>query len=152
MRVQAIRFYKELIAENGLYNLRISGNSMEPFIIDGQTVVITTYCNLLPGNCYLFRDNDQLVLHRLAGKLKDKKLLFIGDNSHKIEKVNEENVIGVLHTEINKIKKQLIAIVNSLFIFIYKISPRIGSKFYLIRRKIVISIVRSGNEKRVCKT
>lgn len=74
--------------------LKISGSSMEPLLIDGDHVVIIS--NVVPvniGAIYLIEYYGQLLLHRCV-QIEQNCICFKGDNSLRIERIEENNIIG----------------------------------------------------------
>ena len=64
---------------------RAAGNSMAPFIRDGQSVPISREIGpLRPGTCYFFFNENRFILHRLV-RVNKKGALFMGDNSDTAE-------------------------------------------------------------------
>lgn len=86
---------KHIISTRGAVSFRVNGNSMWPYIEDGNTVVIKD-CSYREGDVIVFNYyNEGLLVHRLLREEKD-VLLLRGDNSLRIERVLKNSVIGVV--------------------------------------------------------
>ncbi len=68
-------------------DLRVSGNSMQPLLSDGQAIKVSPLQQpITPGKCYVFICNGALHIHRLV-KIRKENFFFIGDTSQKIDRV-----------------------------------------------------------------
>lgn len=142
--------YTELISEQGFMDFFIQGNSMEPLLKEGDSVRIFNVTSLKSGDCYIFKHNGKMIIHRLAGKIGE-DYYFIGDNSNSFEKVTREQVYGHLYgNHNNKIKKQLIMIINWLYLHIMRRRP--PSRAFGLRKRIIRTIFRSFHEKTIPET
>jgi len=140
---QTVKIYRELISENGFFKMTVKGTSMEPLLKDGQQILIKRVIKYRLGDCYLFRYQNRIILHRLAGKLKNNNFLFIGDNSCKMEIIPEQEIIGCLQEQRNyKIQKIFAVCINYLFIYIYNKFPWFGRKLYSPRKDLIKSFLK----------
>lgn len=143
MRLQTVKIFNELIAEKGFLKLTVKGTSMEPLLKDGQPILINKALKYRLGDCYLFRYQNRIILHRFAGKSKEKMYLFIGDNSCKIEKVFECDIIGgLLERREFKIQKVIVICINALFINIFNNIPWLARRLYYQRKKIIMFLLK----------
>lgn len=142
--------YTELIAEQGFMDFSIQGSSMEPLLKKGDSIRIFSMTSLKPGNCYIFKHNDKLLVHRLAGK-NGQDYYFIGDNSNSFEKVRREQIFGILYgNPYNKMAKQLIRMINWLYLQTNSWKPL--CRMTGVRKRIIRAIYRSFHEKRISET
>lgn len=96
----------KLISEGKSVTMKVKGNSMLPFIKDGDTVKLVKTDHLKLYDIVLAQiEGDQYVLHRIIC-MKDNQLLLMGDGNLKEgEKCNVEDVLA-LATHKVKIKKE----------------------------------------------
>ncbi len=145
-----MNIYKEIIVEHGFMNFSIKGNSMEPLLRDGDLVRICKTTCFKTGDCYIFKNNDKLLLHRLAHRCGD-YFYFIGDNSNNFEKVSREQICGVLYdSRCNFLEKKLISFINRLYLIIYKWWPI--RRLQGFRKKAIRLLYRSFHEKTIPET
>lgn len=89
-REQFAAFWERADAERE-YALRVSGNSMYPFLIGDTSVVYIVKQHsyaLRPGDLLLYRRQDgSFVLHRLYALQEDGDLWMNGDRQHTLERV-----------------------------------------------------------------
>ncbi len=112
----------------------IRGNSMFPFLTDGQKEKASPIEHPLKwGKCYVFLFNNSIYVHRLL-KIEESKAVFIGDNTFKTETVPLEAIIGELNIHQDIFFINSISIVNTLFYRIMGILPLCN-----ILRKFLIS-------------
>jgi hypothetical protein len=145
-----MNIYTELIKEQGFMVFCIQGNSMEPLLREGDSIKVFNVIFLKPGECYIFKHNGKMMIHRLAGKHRE-DYFFIGDNSNCFEKVKRDQIYGILYgNPSNKMAKQLIRMVNWLYLQTIRWKPlcRIGG----IRKRIIRAIYRSFHEKTISET
>lgn len=130
--------YSDLITENGFMNFTIKGNSMEPFLKDGDFVCIKSISFFKSGNCYIFKQNNRFILHRLVCRI-GKTFYFIGDNSNNFERIAENQICGALNQdEYNRFLKKLITVFNLIHLLFYNISiPSLKWYIFLAKRKIL---------------
>ena len=100
---------EEMIKSGATVPVFISGNSMNPFLVNGRDLV---YLNgffeeeLKTGKILLFRRNDgQLVLHRLHRVLPDGKLQVVGDGQTRFETTDKTQVVAIVSDIERKGKK-----------------------------------------------
>lgn len=145
-----MNIYTELIAEQGSMVFSIQGNSMEPLLREGDSVRIFNMTSLKPGDCYIFKLNGKMIIHRLAGKIEE-DYYFIGDNSNSFEKVTREQIFGHLYgNPDNKVEKQLIMIINWLYLHFMRRRPPFRA--FGLRKRIIRTIFRSIHEKTIPET
>ena len=92
---EKISLLKKVLHEITYMEIQVSGSSMEPYLFDGETVIISEVQELLKsGDVILFRNEQyKLGLHRVL-EVKSSNLLIKGDNSKIEELINRELVIG----------------------------------------------------------
>ena len=94
-------YIRQAIAVGGSVRVRVKGNSMAPFLINGRD---TVFFEALPsralrsGDILLFqRKNGRYVMHRLY-RIENGLLTFVGDNQSRLEKgVEKEQVIAFVN-------------------------------------------------------
>ncbi len=90
-----IQILNEHFDNNNEVKLRVTGNSMSPFLIDKRDYVFLTRCNGMPtkGDILLYRrSQDKFVLHRVK-KYDGENLWFVGDAQTYIEGPLHEDCI-----------------------------------------------------------
>ena len=85
---------KELL-ENKMVVTQISGKSMQPFLYDGDTVLISSNIEYKVLDVCLIKIGKQYLLHRLIS-IEGDKYIFKGDDNLNKEIVKKENILGVL--------------------------------------------------------
>lgn len=85
-----------VIGSGELFPLKVTGNSMRPFLRDGRdTVWLKAPEEIRRGDIVFFRRGDgSFILHRVRKILSDGKLLVNGDAQAWCETVEEKNVIA----------------------------------------------------------
>ena len=93
----------KLISEGKSVTMKVKGNSMLPFIKDGDTVKLVKTDHLKLYDIVLARiDDEQYVLHRIIRK-KDNQLLLMGDGNLKgCERCKVEDVLALATIKVNK--------------------------------------------------
>lgn len=113
----------EILAEQDI-KIKISGNSMWPFFIDKKTNVrLTKIKSIKKNNIYLFKYQNNYVLHRLI-KIKGETLIFQGDGNNVKEIVDKTALVAELVAFENK---RLIYTTNKCYrlkVFLYRLLPR----------------------------
>jgi SOS-response transcriptional repressor LexA len=73
---------KQMLAEGKEVRIRIKGGSMQPFIKDGDTVLLRSYQGepLALGSNVLAKDRDKYVFHRFVG-MKNGQFVLAGDGN-----------------------------------------------------------------------
>ncbi len=123
---------KELL-EKGSFAACAKGESMRPMLKGGRDMVIVEPISekVKKYDVILFKDESlRYVLHRVI-KIKNGVIITRGDNTYFTEKVQRENVLGIL-TRYNKNGKSYS--VNSLS---YKLYSRLRVFFYLPRKLFI---------------
>lgn len=91
---------EELLRNGAELPLFVSGNSMNPFLIDGRDIVFLRVCtqaDFSRGNIILYRRSDSsLVLHRIKKVLPDGMLLMNGDAQTWCEKIKQSQAVAVV--------------------------------------------------------
>lgn len=115
--------------------IKCKGSSMLPTILDEEEVDIDCKSSPQIGDIILFRNNGNMILHRLIYKT-GKYMLSCGDNSHffdypillkeyigKVRGVQEHNVINLISKinidkvkSLEKIKKKIVIVTKSDFL------------------------------------
>lgn len=103
---------KRMLQEGKEVRIRIKGQSMRPFIHDGDTVMLRAYHGQpLPlGSNILAKDKEKFVFHRLVGKKKDQYVLAGDGNLVLHEYITEKDIIAVAYMHYPKDKEAAIAI------------------------------------------
>ena len=111
----------------------IKGNSMVPFLREGDTVYLNSLTNEPKrGDVVLFRRADgSFVLHRIAKRLPDKSYLLLGDNQTVREPIKRDQILAI--TKSAKRKNRLITEKNfiwrfygSVWLSLFRIRPLIA--------------------------
>ena len=100
---------EEMIKSGATVPVFISGNSMNPFLVNGRDIVYLKGFfeeELKTGKILLFKRNDnQLILHRLHSVLPDGMLQVVGDGQAKCEMIDKTQIIAVVSDIERKGKK-----------------------------------------------
>ena len=100
-----IKILDEHFENNNEVKLRVTGNSMSPFLVDKRDYIFLSSFNGKPtkGDILLYRrSQDKFVLHRVE-KYDGKNLWFIGDAQNYIEgPLTEDCIIAVCKKVIRK--------------------------------------------------
>ena len=96
----------KLISEGKSVTMKVKGNSMLPFIKDGETIKLVKTNHLKQYDIVLARiDDEQYVLHRII-RMKDNQLLLMGDGNLKgCERCKVEDVLALAAIKVN-VKKE----------------------------------------------
>lgn len=103
---------QRILREGKEVRIRVKGNSMRPFIQDGDTVLLRAYSgNPLPlGSNILAKENDKFVFHRFVGK-KNGQYILAGDGNLVLrEYVNSTDIIAIAIMHYPKDKEKVIAV------------------------------------------
>ena len=122
----------KLLSEKRQVKIRMTGNSMFPFIKNGETCIIqpiiTNETIIRNGDVLLFRKNDRLIAHRLLKiKINNGKYHYLckGDSCIRTDGlIDSENIIGKVIAivkankikQINNLKRNLIIAKISIFL------------------------------------
>jgi signal peptidase I len=108
MELSQKKMLLDSLAAFGSCEITVSGESMKPFIRQGDRVVIfRTTKPVLPGHVIAFFNNDQLIVHRVYAVKGDpigsRLYAVCGDSSvHSHGEINKESVIGRVHYLLRK--------------------------------------------------
>ena len=88
---------EELLNKQGFVITDIQGTSMYPFLRQGKHRVIISKVNrqLKKYDVVLYKVNNKYVLHRIID-IVDDTLIIRGDNTLEVEKVNKNDILGIL--------------------------------------------------------
>ena len=103
---------ENLLQSGGTIPLTVTGNSMNPFLIDKKDTVwlkAHSEADIKTGKILLFKKTDgSIVLHRVRRILPDGYILMNGDAQLQCEKIKPEQVIAVAtHLQRNSKKRLL---------------------------------------------
>lgn len=102
--------------------IKVSGSSMNPILLDGDSISIIQSNEYSIGDIVVFEyDKNDYIVHRVVYKDKE-KLICKGDNSFRLECIENKNIIGkVLH--VNRNGKIIIpqAIINKYIDMSYRL-------------------------------
>ncbi|MDR6733866.1 S24/S26 family peptidase [Sphingobacterium sp. 2149] len=103
---------QRMLQEGKEVRIRIKGQSMRPFIDDGDTVMLRAYRGQpLPlGSNILAKDKGKFVFHRLVAKRKGEYLLAGDGNLALHEYIAESDIIAVAYMHYPKDSEAAIAI------------------------------------------
>ncbi len=123
-------YIRQAIADGGSVRVRVKGNSMAPFLIDGRD---TVFFEALPdralrsGDILLYqRKNGRYVMHRLY-QVKDDSLTFVGDNQKVLERgISRDQLIAYANHFIRDGKDIYCShsALNRFFVFYMKVRVR----------------------------
>ena len=84
-----VPFILDSLSHNKTVEMKVSGNSMYPFLLDRlSSVILSKPLNLKKGDIVLYkRNDDHYVLHRIIS-INDDKLTYdiVGDNQYHVDK------------------------------------------------------------------
>ncbi|UQA75576.1 S24/S26 family peptidase [Sphingobacterium siyangense] len=103
---------QRILREGKEVRIRVKGNSMRPFIQDGDTVLLRAYSGppLPLGSNILAKENDKFVFHRFVGK-KNGQYILAGDGNLVLrEYIAETDIIAIAYMHYPKDKELSIAI------------------------------------------
>lgn len=86
---------EENLIKNKMVVTQVSGKSMQPFLNNGDKVVISYTNNFKILDICLAKTGKKYILHRLI-KINGDEYVLKGDNNYKVEKVKKLNILGVL--------------------------------------------------------
>ena len=97
MNTEKTYSFEELLDTQGSIVWRTSGNSMRPLIRQGKDVVVITKPDNRPVkyDVILYKVKDRYLLHRIL-KVHDGYFTVAGDNNTFLEKVTDDQIIGVM--------------------------------------------------------
>lgn len=103
---------QRILREGKEVRIRVKGNSMRPFIQDGDTVLLRAYSGTtVPlGSNILAKDKDKFVFHRLVGK-KNGQYILAGDGNLVLrEYIEATDIIAIAYLHYPKNYESSIAI------------------------------------------
>jgi len=103
---------QRILREGKEVRIRVKGNSMLPFIKDGDTVLLRAYQgqSLALGSNILAKDKDKFVFHRFVGK-KNNQYILAGDGNLVLrEYVEATDIIAIAYTLYPQDKDKAVAI------------------------------------------
>jgi hypothetical protein len=103
---------QRILLEGKEVRIRVKGNSMRPFIQDGDTVLLRAYQgqSLALGSNILAKDKDKFVFHRFVGMKNDQYILAGDGNLVLREYVRATDIIAIAYTHYPQDKEKLVAI------------------------------------------
>ncbi len=103
---------QRMLQEGKEVRIRIKGQSMRPFIQDGDTVMLQAYQGqpLSLGSHILAKDKEKFVFHRLVAKKKGQYVLAGDGNLVLHEYITENDIIAIAYMHYPKDKEVAIAI------------------------------------------
>lgn len=103
---------QRILREGKEVRIRVKGNSMRPFIQDGDTVLLRAYSGTpLPlGSNILAKDKDRFVFHRFVGMEKGNYILAGDGNLVLREYVTSIDIIAIAIMHYPKDKGKVIAV------------------------------------------
>lgn len=134
---------QRILCEGKEVRIRIKGNSMRPFIQDGDTVLLRAYSGppLPLGSNILAKENDKFVFHRFVGK-KNGQYILAGDGNLVLrEYIAETDIIAIAYMHYPKDKELSKAIhrpwarLRGLGWYYIRLLRRIVIKFKLLTQK-----------------
>ena len=107
---ELLESYRELLKTVETLPLRISGNSMAPFLVHGRDTVFLTAVKrpLGVGDIALYqRDSGAYVLHRICAVEQNGRYTMVGDAQTAVERgIRKEQIFAVVCRAIRKGKEQ----------------------------------------------
>ena len=103
---------QRILSEGKEVRIRVKGNSMLPFIQDGDTVLLRAYQgqSLALGSNILAKDKDKFVFHRFVGKKNDQYILAGDGNLVLREYIAATDIIAIAYMHYPQDKDKVIAI------------------------------------------
>lgn len=96
--------FTDALYKLGNLKIRVSGDSMEPVLYDGDYILVGKPLNLKSGDIVWFMDeNGVMVLHRMVTE-KDGKYVLRGDNADAFDVVLFDNMIGKMICKLDKVE------------------------------------------------
>ena len=118
--------------------LKVCGNSMHPFLVNGQEAsIISLQSPLKCGKCYIYISGNSLYVHRLV-KAKNNTLFFVGDGAQKLEEIPADAVIAELNYKQDAFIIFILRYINLIFIKISRVFPQ----FIRLRKKVVSAVIK----------
>lgn len=104
-------FRKKILASGRKLEIFVSGNSMEPMIRDGDTIVVAFVPNYVVGDVVVFVYDFNVLVHRIL-KMENGSIYCKGDNSFRLEQISFDEIMGkvikVNGVEINALPRKLL--------------------------------------------
>lgn len=103
---------QRVLREGKEVRIRVKGNSMRPFIQDGDTVLLQAYRGqpLALGSNILAKDKDKFVFHRFVGKRNNQYVLAGDGNLVLREYIAVQDIIAIAYMHYPQDKDKSIAI------------------------------------------
>ena len=118
--------------------LKVCGNSMQPFLVNGQEAsIVSLQSPLKCGKCYIYIYRNALYVHRLV-KSKNNTLFFIGDGAQKLEEIPADAVVAELNYKQDAFFIFVLRYINMIFVKISSVFPQ----FFRLRRKVVSAVIK----------
>lgn len=128
------------IDKGGISALTVTGSSMVPMLYDRRSMVYLRKLEQAPkkGDVILFqRDNGQYVLHRVIRLGNQDGYICCGDNCWETERVQRENILGVVCAFTRKGKKYAVTqLVYQLYAWLWSRTLLVRKPLLRIRRVI----------------
>ena len=136
-------YIRQAIADGGSVRVRVKGNSMWPFLVNGRdTIFFEALPNrsLRSGDILLYqRKNGRYVMHRLYAVQND-SLTFVGDNQNQLEKgIGKDQLIAYVNHCIRNEKDLYCnrSVLNRFMILYMKMRIRLPKTTQFLQRAAV---------------
>lgn len=93
---------KKILTSGTKLEISVSGNSMEPSIRDGDTILIAYVPTYVVGDVIVFVYEYNVLVHRIL-KIKNGFLYCKGDNSFRLEHISFDEILGKV-TKVNDLE------------------------------------------------
>lgn len=132
---------EQAIKAGGCVPLVVTGNSMRPFLKDGENTVWLKACtesDYKRGKILLFRRTDgKIVLHRVRKVLRDGELVMNGDAQYWCENIKKEQALAVVtYIEKNGKKKSCNSIIYKIQTEVWQILKPLRPHIFRMHRII----------------
>lgn len=95
-----VEAFEKTLSDGGSVPIVVTGNSMNPFLVDGRDMVWLGACgkaDFKKGKIILFKRSDGgLVLHRIRKILPNGELLMNGDAQNWCEKIKKDQAVAIV--------------------------------------------------------
>lgn len=132
---------EETVNSGGTMPLVVTGNSMKPFMKDGENTVWLEACrdsDYKRGRILLFRREDgKFVLHRVRKVMSDGNLVMNGDAQYWCEVIKKEQALAVVtNIETNGKKQSCNSVIYRLKVEVWQTLKPFRPYIFRIMRKI----------------
>jgi len=89
-----IQLINQAFSELGELEISVTGDSMEPTLEDGESIIVIEPENIKIGDIIWFIDDEGIMgLHRVIS-IADKYIELLGDNADMVDKISTDHILG----------------------------------------------------------